>query len=400
VRWLIGAQVRSGTRALLALGTVGLGIAATLITLALSAGATRELEAASRSVGRNLLMVAPAQVLAPVTRGGEWYVSRRLERDDVDRIASEVRHVARLAPVLESELRVELGREDTVTGVRGVTPAFVDLRHLEVESGRMLDDRDERERGRVAVVGRYVAVRLAGGEAIVGRTLLVAGVPFRVVGLLAERGMSADGQNEDDQVLIPLETARRRLLGAEWLTRILVQAESAEAMASVAAEARVVLRDRHHLAASDADDFRIAPVLRSSEVRERSVAFTRGMATLFAAVTLAVGGVGVLAVSFLNVRDRRREIGLRRAVGARRRDVARLFVAESSLLSAAGGLLGVGVGAAAAALLGAALDWRLAIDLRAVVVPLMLSLALGVVFGLAPALAAARVTPIEALRDG
>ena len=399
-RLVVAALRRSGARAALAIVAVAAGVAATLVSLALAAGAERELEETASRVGRDLLMVTSARVLAPPSRGGGWYVSRRLDRGDVDRLRGEVVGLAAVAPVLESSRRVELGRESVVTTVRGVTPEYVALRRFAVERGRALDARDEGEARRVAVVGPFVAERLRAGEGIVGRTLVVGGVPFEVVGRLAAKGMSDDGQNEDDQVLVPLETARRRVFGVEWLSRLVAQATSAEAMAGVAAGARAVLRDAHHLTTELPDDFQIQPLVRTSEIRRMSNAFLRGMTTIFAAATLGVGGVGVLAVSFLNVRDRRAEIGLRRAVGARRRDIAALFVAESLALGAAGGVAGLGLGALAVGILGRSLHWRMAIAPGSVVEPLAVSLALGLVFGLAPAIAGARTTPIAALRDG
>jgi len=399
VRGWVSALRRSGTRAVLALTAVGLGCAATMVTLALAAGAERELDAASRGAGRDLLMVAPAQVLAPVTRGGGWYLSRRLDRDDVEQLEREVRGITAAAPVLEGQLRIELGRENTVAGVRGVTPAYMWLRRFEIARGRSLDESDDRERRRVALVGRSVAERLRASGGLVGRTLLIRGVPFEVVGVLAEKGMSVDGQDEDDQILVPLETARYRLFGAEWLSRVVLQATSSAAIPVVELESRSILRRRHRLAPGDPDDFSVVPMIRSSEIRQRGRGFLRGMSMLFAAVTLGVGGVGVLAVSYLNVRDRTAEIGLRRAVGARRRDIAGLFVGESCLLSLAGGVAGVGGGTLAVWVLERALGWQLAIDLRAVAAPLALSLALGLAFGVVPALGATWATPIEALRD-
>jgi len=399
-RLLVAALRRAGARAWLAIVAVGAGVAATVVTLALASGAEREVEATAARLGRNLLMVSASQVLAPAGRGGGWYVSRRLDRDDVERLRREVRAITGIAPVLEGSRRVELGGENLATMVRGVPRAYLELRRFEVARGRALDARDEREVRRVALVGPFVAERLGAGESIVGRTVVAGGVPLEIVGVLAEKGMSADGQNEDDQIIVPLETARRRIFRVEWLSRLVVQAESAAAMAVVEAATRAVLREEHHLTAAESDDFQILPVVRTSEIRRMSNAFLRGMSSLFAAVTLSVGGVGVLAVSFLNVRDRRAEIGLRRAVGARRRDIAALFVGESALLGVAGGAAGLAAGVVAVELLSRLLGWRMAIDPRTVALPFAVSLALGLVFGLAPALVGARVAPIAALRDG
>lgn len=395
---MVLALRRSGARAILALASVGAGIAALMIVLALATGAERELEAIAGKVGRNLFTVTAGRVLSTPGRGQGWYTSTRLDRNDLVALRQRVPALAAVAPVLERSLRVELGRESLATSVRGVTSEFVGLRRFALGSGRLLDARDDLERSRVAVVGSFTAQRLADGAGLVGRTLVIAGVPFLVVGELAEKGASADGQNEDDQVLVPLETARRRLYNVDWLTRLILQVEDATRMDAAQAATRAVLRERHRLAASDADDFEVLSLLRTSEIRRRSLAFLQGLAQIFAAVTLAVGGGGVLAVTYLNVRERTAEIGLRMAVGARRRDIAGLFVAEASLLSLAGGLFGLLVGSVAVAVLRFAVGWQMVVDLRGIALPFVVAVALGLVFGVAPALRAARVMPVEALR--
>jgi putative ABC transport system permease protein len=398
LRALSGTLRRSGMRAVLAIGAVALGVGATLLHGAITAGARRELDAVAASVGSNLFVVTAAAVPALPGRGRGWIVSDRLDRDDAAALAARVPALAAVVPMLEGNRRVVLGREATSTTVRGVPPAYLDLRRLELAAGRALDDGDERERRRVAVAGVTVAARLGGGASLVGRTLRVGGVPFEVVGELAGKGISPDGQNEDDQLLVPLETARRRLFNRESLSRLLLQAVSSEAMAGAQRDVAALLRETHRLAADGRDDFELVALLRSNEIRQRGRGFLSGMAGLFAASTLVLGGAGVLAVSYLNVRDRTAEIGLRMAVGARRRDIAREIVTESCVLALAGGVVGVGGGAAAALALERVVGWRMAIELAGVALPLALASALGVVAGVLPARRAARVAPVVALR--
>lgn len=389
-----------GVRAALAVIAVGLGVAAATLRLAVTAGAERELAAVAEQAGRNLLILSAGQELALPGRGRGWVASDRLDRDDAEALAAQVPSLTAVVPMLEGSRRAVLGRESLTTTVRGVPPEYLTLRRFEVARGRAFDAADEADRGRFAVVGAFVARRLAGDESLVGRTVRIGGVPFEVVGELAEKGLSPDGQNEDDQVLIPLETARRRLFNRESLSRLVLQAESAERIEAVDRQVRGLLRQRHRLAPNARDDFDLVPLLRSSLIRHRGAAFLSAMAGIFAATTLAVGGAGVLAVSLLNVKDRTPEIGLRRAVGARRRDVAALFVAEACVLGIGGGAAGLAVGVVAVAVLGPALGWPLAIDGRGILGPLLASLAIGLVSGVVPALRAARVPPIAALRDG
>ncbi|MBW8877591.1 MAG: ABC transporter permease [Acidobacteria bacterium] len=389
---------KSGFRSLLALGAVGLGIASMMVMLALSTGARLELEAITDRIGRNLFMIAASQVLSQPGRGGGWYASTRLDLADVKLMNEQIHGIRTIVPILEGNLQTKFNREDLVTSVRGVTPNFPEVRNFELEDGRFLDEQDSLARSRVAVVGSFVAKRLNDGFSMVGETLWIVGFPFQVVGQLKEKG-NTDGQNEDDQVLVPLETARRRLFNVDYLSRLLVQVEDQGQMSEVQREAREVLRSRHALDRDVKDDFDILSLLRANQIRNMNSAFLEGLSQLFAAVTLAIGGAGVLAVTYLNVKDRTSEIGLRMAIGARRRDIASLFVAEACLLSVLGGLSGVLVGGVGIVVLKRATGWQMAVDLRGVAIPLLVSALLGVGFGVFPAIKASKVTPVDALRD-
>src|SRR5947209_940989 len=281
---------KSGFRSLMALGSVGLGIGAMMIMLALSSGAERELQAVTDRIGKNL------------------FVSK------------------------------------------------------------------------------------------VGETIWVNNVPFDVVGQLKEKGFT-DGQNEDDQILIPLETAERRLFNADYLSRVMVQVDDGGDMLRVQAEARDVLRATHALDQNTKDDFDILTLIRADQIRKMNSAFLEGLSQLFAIVTLAIGGAGVLAVTYLNVKDRTSEIGLRMAIGARQRDIAGMFIAEACLLSALGGLCGIVIGWLATGALMTFTHWQMAVDWRGIAVPFAVSVVLGLMFGVGPALQASKVMPVEALRD-
>ena len=397
-RLLVGSLRRTASRAVLAAAAVALGIAALVLLLALEAGARREMEEVADLLGRNFFTVKTS-LLRSGARGRPVLLSPRLELQDVDRLRDELADLRALAPVLEGSLPVRFGRQSTTTAVRGVTEEYVELRGFRRGDGRLLEPADGSERRRVAVVGSFVAARLRAEGSLVGETLVIGGVPFVVVGQLAAKGVTGDGQNEDDQVLVPLQTAARRLWNVESLSRVLVQVNDAASLPEARRRAREVLRLSHRLADSESDDFEILGQARNDQIRSRGDALVRGLAQIFAALALALGGFGVLSVTFLNVRERTAEIGLRRAVGARRVEIARLFFAEASVLGLVGGVIGVLVGALAVVVVRAALGWRMSIDFGAVATSLSLAVALGWVFGVIPALYAARVTPVEALRD-
>lgn len=384
-------------RSLFAVVAVAMAVAATMILLALGAGARREMEALTDRMGRNLFTVVPGRVAMPPSRGEGWTLSTRLAQPDVIAL-QRIDGIGAVVPIVERSRQVRYARREIVTSVRGVTPDFAGVRNFVIDAGRLLDERDDATRSRVAVIGPFVAQRLNDGESLVGEMIAIDGIPFEVVGQLEEKGVT-DGQNEDDQVLIPLETARRRVFNVDSLSRLLVQTERPEQMEPVRQAARTVLRETHELDHGVRDDFEILSLIRINEVKRVTSGVLLGLAQLFALVTLLVGGAGVLAVTWMNARDRAAEIGLRMAVGARRRDIATLFLAEACALSAAGGLAGLTSGAIAVTVLRNTIGWQMAIDPRGIAIPLLLSLLLGLAFGVIPALRAATVQPVQALRD-
>jgi putative ABC transport system permease protein len=396
---MIVALRKSGFRSLLALGSVGLGIASMMIMLALSAGVRLELQAITDKMGKNLFMIKAGQVLPPPGRGQGWSTSTRLDRADVAVIARQVRGIRAIVPMLEGSRQARFTREKLVTTVRGVPPEFLEVRNFQLAEGRFIDEQDGLAKSRVAVVGPFVAKRLNDGFSMVGQTIWIGNIPFEVIGQLREKGISGDGGNEDDQILIPMETARSRLFNVEYLSLLLVQVEDPRRMSEIQAEAREVLRATHELDKDVKDDFDILSMIRANEIRRLNSAFVNGLAQLFAAITLAIGGAGVLAVSYLNIKDRTSEIGLRMAVGARRKDIAILFVAEACLLSLAGGLAGLVIGWAGTAALKRLTAWHMAVDLRGMAISLVVSLLLGLLFGVGPAIKASKVMPVDALRD-
>jgi putative ABC transport system permease protein len=350
-------------------------------------------------MGKNLFTVNAGQVLALPGRGTGWYTSTRLASLDVVLLHEQVAGIRTIVPILEGSFQAKLDREQIVTTVRGVTPEFLEVRNFQLDEGRSIDEQDGLTRNRVAVVGSFVAKNLNDGFSMVGETVWIGGIPFEVIGQLAEKGINSDGQNEDDQIVIPVETALRRLFNVDYLSRLLVQVEDQQQMNAAQSEVREVLRESHDLDEDVKDDFEILSLIRADAIRRLNSAFLQGMSQLFAAITLGIGGAGVLAVTYLNVKDRTPEIGLRMAIGARRKNIAGMFIAEACLLSLSGGLAGLLVGWAGVLVLKQTTGWQMAVDLRGVMVPLLVSLFLGLMFSVLPAMKASKVMPVEALRD-
>jgi putative ABC transport system permease protein len=396
LRIMLAALRKNGWRAALAMLCVSLGIGSVMVTLALSTGAERELAAVSDKVGKNIFVVNAGTLQARSGQG--WFASTRLVPADIELLAGGSDAVRAVVPVREGSLRVKFNRSNVITTVRGVSEDYVGVRNFMLAAGRMFDGADRASRNRVAVVGPFLAQRLNEGRTLVGETIWVAETPFKVIGQLREKGVSGDGTNEDDQILVPLETAMRRIFRTEYLSSLLVQTYRQQDMDAVQRRARAQLRISHGLDADAKDDFEILSLLKANAVRAMSSQFLQGMSRLFAVITLSIGGAGVFAVTFMNVKDRTSEIGLRMAIGARRRDIAALFMAEACLLSLLGGVLGLVVGTLAVLVLERVTDWTLAIGPVDVLLPFGLSMAMGMLFGVLPAMKASRLKPVEALK--
>lgn len=401
LRLSLGALASSPTRLVLSLGAMAIGVAAVVVLLGLGAGAERAFEATLERLGRHLLVVNAGRSETGALRGGSRQV-RTLELADWRAIAHQVPGATRAAPIASGALDLRVGRRSLSTTVVGTSPELRRVKSLRLLAGRFIDDHDLADSRRVAVIGSFVARRLYFGEWPLGETLRVSGVPMTIIGILEDKGSQPDGSNEDNQVIVPVTTAQRRLLGTDHLDRVFVQAESRDATARVERELRSLLRRRHGLdrgATRFGDDFEIldqdALLAAQAEIGSSILRLVAGLAAL----SFGLAGMGLLAVFSLSVRERYGEIGLRLAVGARRRDILGQFLAEAVLVAALGGLLGWAVGACGIVLGEQLSGWPLALTWRSVVVPFAISLAVAAVFGAYPALHAARLDPVAALRS-
>ena len=386
---------RGGVRVALAIGAVALGIAAMTLTLAVGAGLRAALDQAAAGPGLRVLTIVTGLVDAPPGRGVASFVSTRLDLDDVAALRADLGGERLVAPIAERTLRVKLGHNEATTAVRGVTSEYFTARGFEIARGRFADELDDAALARVAVVGSFVAAKLGGRT--LGESLTIGGVPFTVIGELERSGVAADGSNTDDQILVPLGTAQRRLLNVRSLSAALVEITGRDDQARLRAEARELLRGSHELDAAARDDFDILSPIAADQSRRGQAAFVQRLLRPLALVTVAIGGAAVLVVTSLNVLDRTPEIGLRRAIGARRRDIAGLFILEGTCSSALGGLLGAAIAWLGVATARVTLGWPMAVDARALVLPLAAAILLGVACSAGPALRAARLTPLEAL---
>ena len=383
-----------------ALGVSGLavGVAAVTIMVAVGKGAEQRVLQRVRAMGTDLVVVMAPQASAVAGRQRQVETMTTLRIADAAAIAQDAAHAQAVAPGVNRSMVVRREGLNTVATVVGTTVAGVRIRNVDIAAGRAFDETEDHERRRVALLGPVVARNLFGSSDPVGHEIRIDRIPFEVIGVLRRRGTDPGGSDLDNEVVIPLETAMRRVLNIPYVHAIYAQARESEGLDALEREVRSILGARHHGRSGIAAPFTIrnqAVALRT----ERGAARALGRLTVGVAVlALLVGGVGVLSIMLMSVRERVREIGLRRAVGARREDIRLQFVVESGLVAAAGGVVGAAVGVAGAAVGAAVGPWQLLIDWRFPLVAILCSTVLGVAAGVIPARRAARLEPIRALR--
>ena len=385
-------------RALLAILGIVIGVAAVIVMLAVGEGAKRDVLGKIQGLGTNLLIVTVGQVKTVAGRPQIVGNVTTLDLRDARAVAEECSAVAKVAPIQSRKLAVKYGTGTTNTNIVGTSADFPAVREFRTIAGRFFDADEAQGAQRVAVVGQTVLTNLGAGREALGDTIRIGNVPFEVIGILEPKGVSYTGIDEDDQIFIPVATALRRVFNITYLNNLYLQARDEEAMASAARQVRELLRDRHRIRAGQPDDFLLqtqAEILDAA--METSQTFSLLLGSV-AGVSLFVGGIGILALMVISVRERTMEIGVRRAVGARRRDILLQFVLEATSLSLAGGLIGTVVGVAGGFIVSRATGWPTAISPLAILLAFGVSAAIGIFFGAYPARRAARLDPIVALR--
>jgi putative ABC transport system permease protein len=399
VRRTIGPSLKAllthRVRAALAVSSVTAGVAAVVLTSAIGAGAEGEIRSQIESIGANLLVVRPAPVKRVVARKDVKGTVTTLRLEDVDAIAA-LAPVAEAVPGIEAPLKVKAGASAMNTKVLGTAPEFPGVRRFQIESGRFFDGDDDRMARRVAVLGARVADALF-DENPVGQPIRIRGIPFDVIGVLAPKGAVAGG-DEDNQVVVPVRTALRRLFNATWLNTIFVSVDDSRGMSDAEREIGAVLRERHRVGPEEQPDFEVQNATTFLALQQETAETLRRLTTGVAAVALAVGGTGILALMLLSVRERTGEIGLRMAVGAQPRDILIQFLFEATLLALGGWTGGIVFGGAGATAVVLGTTWKIGVPWEALLVSLGMAMTIGLGFGAFPARRASLIPPIQALR--
>jgi putative ABC transport system permease protein len=389
-------------RSVLTVLGVVVGVGAIIAMLAVGAGARASLAEQIQSLGSNQIIVLSGSTTASGVRLGQG--SRvTLTEDDALALQREIPAVQAAAPTASRNMQVVHGNLNWGVAVSGVTPEWFEVKEWDVVEGRAITAEDHRSAAKVVLVGQTAAYRLFGDENPIGVTVRIGHVPFTVVGLLAPKGQNVWGRDQDDVMMVPLSTARRKLFGrirgmARAVNVVVVKIREGEDFAEAQAQMRELLRQRHRLQPDRDDDFTLRDpyeVLQAQEAASQTMAY---LLAAVGAVSLLVGGIGIMNVMLVSVTERTREIGLRMAVGARRRDILGQFLVEALALALIGGAGGVAVGLAASHAIGYFAEWRTLIGVEAIALAFAFAPVVGVIFGLYPAHRAARLDPIDALR--
>ncbi len=397
---LTALRVNKLRSALTMLGII-IGVAAVIAMVAIGSGAQARIQEQIASIGSNVIIVLSGSVTSSGIRMGSGF-AMTLSEDDAKVIARDCPGVAAAAPASRGGVQVVYGNNNWATQLLGTTPDYLQIRDLQIQDGQAFTSADVDAAAKVALIGKTVADNLFNGEDPVGKIIRIKSVPFTVVGTLVPKGQSPTGQDQDDTILVPISTAKKKVIGssqanAAAVGMILVQAR--DGMTTEAQdEMTTLLRQRHHIQPNQDDDFTIRNMEEVFQAQESSAHVMSILLAAIASVSLLVGGIGIMNIMLVSVTERTREIGLRMAVGAKTKDILSQFLVEAVTLSVVGGAAGIAIGVATSVLISYFAGWSTLLSTGSILLGFLFSAIVGVSFGYYPARKAAYMDPIEALR--
>jgi putative ABC transport system permease protein len=386
--------------ALTMLGII-IGVAAVIAMVAVGSGAQARIQEQIASIGSNVIIVLSGSITSSGIRLGSGF-AQTLSEDDARVIARDCAGVQAAAPIARGGVQVVYGNNNWATQLLGTTPDYLGIRDLQVQDGQAFTTGDVDAAAKVALLGKTVIDNLFNGEDPVGKVIRIKSVPFTVGGTLVPKGQSPTGQDQDDVILVPISTAKKKVIGssqanAAAVGQIMVQAR--EGMTQDAQDQMtVLLRQRHHIQPNQDDDFTIRNMEEVFKAQETSAQVMSMLLAAIASVSLIVGGIGIMNIMLVSVTERTREIGLRLAVGAKTKDILSQFLIEAVTLAVVGGTVGIATGLAASTLISYFAGWSTLVSAGSILLGFVFSALVGVSFGYYPARKAAFMDPIEALR--
>ena len=393
----VTALLAHKTRTLLASLGILIGIASVIVMVAIGKGSQQEVLDVIAGMGENMVTVTAGEMKR---RGGRLRLSGNvvtLTPRDAERIANEIEEVELVAPFEEKRMNAKFDNNAAETTITGSTLDFQFIRGYRIENGEMFSERDLKTANRVAIIGKTAIKNLFGEEDPIGQVVKVHFIPFKIIGVFAAKGVDTNGLDQDDLIFIPLPTLMRRIVNQTHVSRIFVKISSRENIEKASEKIRELLRESHKLTDDREDDFTLVSQLDLEDMkRETSELFTKLIVGV-AAISLLVGGIGILAVMLISVKERTKEIGIRRAVGASRSNIIRQFLYESLIIGFLGGGIGIALGVGLTLGLTYWGDWTLLLDQDSIWKASWVCALIGMIFGVVPAIKASKLDPMEAL---
>jgi putative ABC transport system permease protein len=397
IRIALRALARNKLRTILTMLGIIIGVGAVICTVAIGQGAGEQVQQQIQNLGDNIIWISAGSVTSNGVRMGSQ-ATKTLTVFDAQAIQQHISTVSLVSPGVGSSVQIVNGNQNWYTRASGTGPDYLQIRRWPLDRGSNFSQRDVDVASDVCLIGRTVSAQLFGDQDPVGQVVRVQNIPFRIVGELSAKGQSTFGQDQDDTLILPYTTIQKKISGIDWLQWIMASATSQNDISLAQKQVGSLLRQRHHLRPTEDDDFIIRSPMELAQASEQNSKIFTLLLACIASVSLVVGGIGIMNIMLVSVTERTREIGVRMAVGATEEDVQRQFLSEALVLSSLGGLIGIAFGIGMSALVSKLLQWPTSVSPTAVVIAAIFSAAVGIFFGYYPALKAARLDPIEALR--
>jgi putative ABC transport system permease protein len=391
-------RVNKMRSALTMLGII-IGVGAVITMLAVGTGARQRISEQMASIGSNLLIVMPGSSTSGGLRMGSGTQST-LTQDDAEAIAQECPAVSDVAPTFNGAAQVVYGNQNWSTGILGTTPGILPVRDWSLTSGRAFTEQDVRNATKVCLLGQTIVDNLFGNMDPVGQIIRIKKVPFMVIGVLAKKGQSDHGQDQDDTIIVPLTTAQKKIFGTRFVgmvRAITVKAKGADDLAAAEVQINELLSQRHRIGPRQEKDFTVRNLTQMMEAREQATQVMGLLLAAIASVSLLVGGIGIMNIMLVSVTERTREIGIRMSVGAKTWDIRLQFIIEALTLSLIGGVIGIILGISGSKILSALVGWATVVSPLSVLMSFSFSGLVGLFFGFYPAYKASLLNPIDAL---
>ncbi len=396
-RVALRALGRNKMRTVLTMLGIIIGVGAVICTVAIGEGAANQVQDALRNLGDNIIFIAAGDVNQHGVHMGSS-ATKTLRLGDAKAMEQQIPLLAAVSPGVGSNAQIVYGNQNWYTHLRGVSPEYFSIRRWPIQEGSAFTEHEVDSAADVCVLGLTVVQNLFGSENPVGKTVRIQNLPFRVIGVLASKGQSPFGQDEDDTIIMPFTTVQKKIIGIDWLQFVICSAISQEAIHPAEVQIASLLRERHHLRPDEDDDFIIRSPSDLAEAQAQSGRIMTLLLASIASVSLLVGGIGIMNIMLVSVTERTREIGVRMAVGATEQDVQMQFLSEAMVLSMLGGLVGVVAGVFGSMVVSNMLNWPTLVPPSSIAIAVLFAAAVGIFFGYYPARKAARLDPIEALR--